>query len=29
MAPMKQADHPAAKSCSGFVPLPELPGGDS
>ncbi|MDR6956009.1 hypothetical protein J2X65_005403 [Ancylobacter sp. 3268] len=28
MAPMKQADQPAANSCSGLVPAPVLPGGD-
>jgi hypothetical protein len=26
---MKQADQPAANSCSGFVPLPAVPGDDS
>ena len=26
IAPMKQADHPAANNCSGFVPLPGAPG---
>jgi hypothetical protein len=29
MAPMKQADQPAAKSCSGLVPALVLPGGES
>jgi len=29
MAPMKQADQPAANSCSGLVPVPLPPGGDS
>src|SRR5215813_488364 len=29
IALMKQADQPAANSCSGLVPLPALPGDDS
>jgi hypothetical protein len=29
IAPMKQDDQPAAKSCSGLVPLPGLPGDKS
>src|SRR5215471_335410 len=29
IALMKQADQPAANSCSGLVPLPTLPGDDS
>src|SRR3954451_2873820 len=29
MADSKHADQPAAKSCSGLVPVPELPGRDS
>jgi hypothetical protein len=29
MAPIKQADHPAAKSCSGLLPPPALPGEES
>src|ERR1700731_3273618 len=29
IAPSKQADHPAANSCSGFVPAPGAPGIES
>ncbi|MEI9986315.1 MAG: hypothetical protein WDN69_25985 [Aliidongia sp.] len=29
IAPMKQADQPAANNCSGLVPLPEVPGDES
>src|SRR5262245_59865093 len=29
IAPRKQADQPAAKSCSGLVPLPGVPGDES
>src|SRR3954471_14848285 len=29
IAPSKQADQPAANSCSGLVPLPVVPGADS
>jgi hypothetical protein len=29
IAPRKQADQPAANSCSGLVPLPGLPGDES
>ncbi len=29
IAPMKQADQPAANSCSGLVPAPDEPGEDS
>src|SRR3546814_4323238 len=28
IAPSKQADHPAARSCSGLLPLPPAPGVD-
>lgn len=29
IAPSKQADQPAANNCSGLVPMPAPPGGDS
>jgi hypothetical protein len=29
IAPSKQADQPAANSCSGLVPVPDVPGVDN